>query len=59
MDPPPPGFDRVVISCRACGQVDVLEPQADGMTFERLRYTSPRCSKFGSRDIDLKVESVG
>jgi hypothetical protein len=27
MDPPPPGFDRVVISCRACGHADALDLQ--------------------------------
>ena len=59
MDPPMPGFGRVVISCRTCGQVDMLDLQEGVITPERLRYMSPRCTEFGSRDIDLKVESVG
>ena len=44
MDPPPPVFERLVLSCRACGGVDMLDLQEGVMTPERLRYMSPRCS---------------
>jgi hypothetical protein len=59
MDPRPTGFERLVLSCRAGGGVDVLDLPRGMMTPERLRYMSPRCSECCSRDIDLKVESVG
>jgi hypothetical protein len=54
-----PVFERLVLSCRAFGGVDALDLPRGVMTPERLRYMSPRCSECGSRDIDLKVESVG
>jgi hypothetical protein len=58
-DPPPPGFDRVVISCRACGGVETLDLQAGVMTPERLSIISPRCSECGSPDIEIAVITHG
>ena len=58
MDPPPPGFDRVVISCRACGHTDVLDLQAGVMTPDRLRCISPRCSECMSSDVVVTIAST-
>ena len=41
---PPPGFDRVVISCRACGEVGTLDLSAGIVTPLRLSVISLRCS---------------
>jgi Zn finger protein HypA/HybF involved in hydrogenase expression len=57
-DPPPPGFDRVVISCRTCRGVETLDLQAGVMTPERLSIISPRCSECGSSDVEVAVESA-
>ena len=37
MEAPPPGFVRVVLACRACGEVDVCDVQPGAMSPERLR----------------------
>lgn len=40
MDPPRPGVDRLVISCRAYGVVEMLDLQQGVMTPERLSIRS-------------------
>jgi hypothetical protein len=37
IDAPPAGFVRVVLACRACGHVDVVDVRPGAMSPERLR----------------------
>ncbi len=53
MDPPPPGFVRVSIICRACWREDVLDMQRGIMTLERLRRSWRRCAECQSGNIEI------
>jgi hypothetical protein len=57
MDPPPPGFVRVSITCRDCGREDVLDMQRGIMTLERLRRSWRRCAECQSGDIEIAASS--
>jgi len=57
MDPPPPGFVRVSIICRACWREDVLDMQRRIMTLERLRRSWRRCAECQSGDIEIAAAS--
>jgi hypothetical protein len=57
MDPPPPGFVRVLITCRACWREDVLDMQRGIMTLERLRRSWRRCAECQSGDIEIAAAS--
>ena len=50
---PPSGSERVVISCRVCGEVEALELQVDVITPERLGNMTPRCSERRSWDVEI------
>jgi hypothetical protein len=54
MDPPLPGFTRVVVGCRACGWEDVLDLQSGVCSPTRLRRVW-RCSACTSRAIEVDV----
>jgi hypothetical protein len=51
-DPPLPGFQRVVIACRACGHQDELHLQ---ISVERLRRVWRRCAACASADIAIML----
>jgi hypothetical protein len=55
MDPPPPGFDRAVIACAACGCVEVLDLQHGVCSPERLRQVWSRCADCGARGLDVTL----
>jgi hypothetical protein len=55
VDPTPPDFDRLLLSCRACKGVDVLDVPQDVMTPARLSCMWPRCSECGSPDLDITL----
>jgi hypothetical protein len=57
MDLLPPGFDHVVISCRACRGVDVLALQRGVMTPARLSCMWPRCSECYSPDLEITLNA--
>jgi hypothetical protein len=59
MDPPPPGFVRVSITCRDCGREDVLDMQRGIMTLKRLRRSWRRCAECQSGDIEIAASSGG
>jgi hypothetical protein len=48
MDAPPPGFVRVVLVCRACGEADVCDLQPRATSPERLPAVW-RCFACGER----------
>jgi hypothetical protein len=52
---PPSGFERVVISCCACGELETFDLQTGVMTPERLNIVSPRCSECDSSDVGIAV----
>lgn len=54
-DPPPSGFDRVVISCRVCGEVEMFDLQAGVITPERLQNMTPRCSECRSWNVEIAL----
>jgi hypothetical protein len=54
-DPPPSGFDRVVISCRVCGEVETFDLQAGVITAARLRNMTPRCSECRSWNVEIAL----
>jgi hypothetical protein len=59
VDPPPPGFDRLSLSCRACRGVDVLDVPQGVMTPARLSNLWARCSECGSPDIQITLRATG
>jgi hypothetical protein len=56
MDAPPSGFVRVVLACRACGEVDVCDVRLGAISPERLRAIW-RC--FGCGELEDHIERRG
>jgi hypothetical protein len=53
--PTPPGVDRLPLSCRACGGVDMLDVPQGVMTPARLSNIRPCCSECGSTDFEITL----
>ena len=58
MDPPPPGFVRVHLTCRACGEAETLDLQTHAMTPERLHRIWRPCGACLSSDLEIAAESL-
>jgi hypothetical protein len=57
MDSPPPGFVRVPLICRACGEAETLDLQTHAMTPERLHRIWRRCAACLSCDLEIATAS--
>ena len=53
MDPPPPGFVRVHLTCRECGEPETLDLQTHAVTPERLHCIWRRCAACLSCDLEI------
>ena len=53
MGPSPPGFDRIVVSCRSCGEAVTLDLQRGIITPEQLHQIWRHCTTCLSGDIEI------
>jgi hypothetical protein len=58
MDPSPPGFVRVHLTCRACGEAETLDLQTHTMMPERLHRIWRRCAACLSCDLEIAAASL-
>jgi len=57
-EPPPPGFVRVSLACRQCGEVAVFDLQRGVGTLARLRLVWGSCTACGSSRIEIATDAT-